>query len=165
MVADSDNRTAMTEIRFYHLHRLPLEAALPKMLERVLQREQRAVVMAGSPERVEALAGHLWTYDDRSFLPHGCAADGFAEDQPIWLTDREENPNGADVLFLTDGALAEGLDGFALCAILFDGRDEQAVGAARGCWKRWRDDGHRLTYWQQTERGWEKKAATHEGEE
>ena len=45
----------MTEIRFYHLQRTALEAALPPMLEKTLERGQRAVVMAGSEERVEAL--------------------------------------------------------------------------------------------------------------
>ncbi len=68
----------MSEIRFYHLQRTRLEAALPKMLERVLERGDRAVVMLGSEERVEALAAHLWTYNDRGFLPHGTVQDGFA---------------------------------------------------------------------------------------
>ena len=45
----------MTEIRFYHLQRATLETALPPMLEKTLERGQRAVVMAGSEERVEHL--------------------------------------------------------------------------------------------------------------
>jgi DNA polymerase-3 subunit chi len=72
----------MTEIRFYHLQRTVLEAALPPMLEKTLDRGQRAVVMAGSEERVEHLADHLWTYSERSFLPHGSARDGNAGLQP-----------------------------------------------------------------------------------
>ena len=63
----------MTEVRFYHLTRSTLESALPKMLEKTRERDQRAVVLAGSPERVEALASFLWTYNDRGFLPHGSA--------------------------------------------------------------------------------------------
>ena len=59
----------MTEVRFYHMTRTGLEAALPQMLEKTLERGQRAVVIAGSEERVEALNGHLWTYRDRTFLP------------------------------------------------------------------------------------------------
>ena len=94
----------MTEVRFYHLTRTPLEGALPRMLAKVVERAQRAVVIAGSEERVEALNARLWTYRDRSFLPHGSAKDGHAEDQPIWLTAADENPNGSQVLFLTDGA-------------------------------------------------------------
>ena len=148
----------MSDVRFYHLVRSPLEAVLPKMLEKTLGRDQKAVVMAGSPERVEALNGHLWTYRDRGFLPHGSEKDGFAEDQPIWLTDKDENPNQAEVLFLTDGATSARIDEFQVCAVLFDGTDEAAVAAARAQWRDFGAQGHEVTYWQQGDRGgWEKK--------
>ncbi len=149
----------MTDVRFYHLQRKPLERALPELLEKVLERGSRAVVMAGSEERVEHLASLLWTYDDRSFLPHGSARDGFAADQPVYLTAEDENPNGAKVLVLTDGASSASVDAFEICCELFDGNDEEAVGAARARWTAYRDAGHAITYWQQTERGgWEQKA-------
>lgn len=148
----------MSEVRFYHLTRTPLETALPQMLDKTLARGQRAVVMAGSPERVEALDGLLWTQADQSFLPHGTAKDGHAADQPIWLTSDDEAPNGAEVLFLTDGADSAQISRFVLCAVLFDGRDEGAVLAARAHWSRLKADGHELSYWQQDERGsWQKR--------
>src|SRR5215468_6345927 len=149
----------MTEIRFYHLQRTGLEAALPPWLEKTLDRGQRAAVIAGSPERVEHLTGHLWTYNDRSFLPHGSGSDGHAEQQPIWLTAEDENPNGAQVLFLTDGAASQQVGRFQLCVELFDGNDEAAVQAARRRWQSYKAAGHQLTYWQQTAQGrWEQKA-------
>ncbi len=73
---------------------------LPKLLEKTLASEKRAVVLAASVDRVEALAAQLWTYDPDSWLPHGTARDGSPEEQPIWLTERDENPNGAAFLFL-----------------------------------------------------------------
>lgn len=150
----------MTEIRFYHLTRKSLEEVLPVMLERTVVRDgRRAVVVAGTSERVESLNAYLWTYDDRVFLPHGSKADGHPAHQPVWLTDMDENPNGARVLFLADGATSKQVDEFDLVCELFDGRDETAVSAARGRWKAYKDNGHALTYWQQTERGgWEQKA-------
>lgn len=149
----------MTEIRFYHLQRKPLERALPELLEKILERGSRAVVMAGSEERVETLAGLLWTYEDRSFLPHGSARDGQAERQPIWLTQTDENPNGADVLVLTDGANSASVGDYSIACELFDGNDPEIVAAARARWTAYKGAGHDLTYWQQTERGgWEKKA-------
>jgi DNA polymerase-3 subunit chi len=150
----------MTEIRFYHLQRTALEAALPPMLEKTLERGQRAVVIAGSAERVEHLTGHLWTYSERSFLPHGSARDGHADRQPVWLTTEDENPNGAQVLFLTDGAASRQVDRFQLCVELFDGNDGAAVQAARSRWQAYKAAGHQLTYWQQTPQGrWEQKAS------
>ncbi len=146
------------EIRFYHMTRTTLEAALPQMLEKTLERGQRAVVRASSAERVEALTSWLWTYRDRSFLPHGSAKDGHGALQPVWLTDQDERPNGAQVLFLTDGAVSQRLDDYELCAVLFDGNDEAALAAAREQWRGLKDSGHDLTYWQQDAQGrWEKK--------
>lgn len=148
----------MTEIRFYHLTRTTLENALPQMLEKTLERGQRAVVLLSSPDRVEALAEHLWTYNDRGFLAHGTQRDGHAAKQPIWLTDKDENPNGGQVLFLADGASSQRLASYELAADLFDGSNSEAVQAARARWKAVRDEGHAATYWQQDERGrWSQK--------
>jgi len=149
----------MTDVGFYHLTATPLEAALPRLLEKVLASGQRAVVMAGSSERVEALNAQLWTYNPGSFLPHGSVADGHAADQPVWLTDKDENPNGAGVLVLTEGVRSAHMDAFARCLDLFDGADAGAVAAARERWTDCRARGFTVTYWQQTAAGgWEKKA-------
>jgi len=149
----------MTEVSFYHLQRQPLEQALPRLLDRVLASGRRAVVMAGSPERIQALNALLWTYDPASFLPHGARGDGFAEDQPIFLTEREERPNGADVLALVDGVMPSFFADFARCLDLFDGNDPQAVEDARGRWRTYKEAGCAVTYWQQSAEGrWEKKA-------
>jgi len=151
----------MTRIGFYHLTRWPLEQALPRLLEKVLASGLRAVVLAGSPERVQALSDRLWTYQPDSWLPHGCARDGEAASQPVWLTHEDENPNGATVLVACDGAVPQAVEGFARCLDMFDGTDPQAVAAARTRWKRWKEEGHVLAYYQQSESGgWVEKAST-----
>jgi len=148
----------VTEVRFYHLTTIGLDRALPQLLEKTLERGKRAVVMARSEERVETLCALLWTYDDRSFLPHGSARDGRAHAQPIWITDQDENPNEASYLFLTDGAESQRLNDYELCALLFDGGDPVAVQAAREQWKGLKADGHELSYWQQDNQGrWSRK--------
>ena len=146
----------MIEYGFYHLTRTPLEPALGRLLERVLASGQRAVVVASSPERLEALNRALWTFGRESFLPHGTREDGFAEDQPVFLTDEADFPNGATVLVLVDGAEVEPPPQFTRCLYMFEGNDEAAVAQARALWQRLRDRGEALTYWQQTERGWQK---------
>lgn len=149
---------AMTDIAFYHLQKSPLEKVLPKLLEKTLATGKRALVRAGSSERAEALATTLWTYDPGGWLPHGTAQDGNAEEQPIWLTETDDNVNGAAFAFLTDGAVLADLASYERCFDLFDGNDPDAVVAARERWKAWKTAGHQLTYWQQNDRGgWEKK--------
>lgn len=156
----------MTKVSFYHLLSAPLEQALPVLLEKSLAAGHRVVLMAGSRERVAYLDAHLWTYDPASFVPHGSARDGMEAQQPIFLTDTDENPNGADLLVLTDGVTSRHLGGFARCLNLFDGQDEQAVTQARAYWKEWGAAGHELIYYQQTERGgWQEKARNKQGEQ
>jgi DNA polymerase-3 subunit chi len=147
----------VAEVGFYHLLAMPLERALPKLLERAVAGGERVVVVAGSEERVDYLDNLLWTYDEASFLPHGAARDGNAARQPIWLAAADENPNGAGIVMLIDGARAD-LAPYRRCLDIFDGNDEAAVAAARQRWSEAKAAGHSLTYWQQTDRGWEKKA-------
>jgi DNA polymerase-3 subunit chi len=149
-----------TEALFYHLERQPLETVLPQLLLRTLERGWRAVVEAGSEERLEALDAHLWTFDEHSFLPHGRKQDGHPERQPIFLTTGPENPNGATVRFLVDGAAPpDDLTGYVRLVLMFDGRDTQAVANARDHWRVLKGKGCAVTYWQQADRGgWERKA-------
>ncbi len=139
----------MTEVSFYHLLTRPLEWALPRLLEKVLERGARAVVMTGSDERVEWLNQQLWTYDPGSFLPHGSARDGNGAGQPIWLTAVDENPNGANFLLLTDGAASDVVASYERCFEVFDGNDETAVAGARQRWSQYKAAGHGVTYWKQ----------------
>lgn len=148
----------MTEIGFYHLTRSGLDRALPQLLGKTIEAGKRALVVLGSEERVKWYDDHLWTHEPASWLPHGAAGRGDAADQPIWLDIEDANPNGATFLFLADGATSENVGSFERCFELFDGHDDDAVTAARARWKAYKDAGHELTYWQQGDRGWEKKA-------
>jgi DNA polymerase III subunit chi len=152
------------EVFFYHLERRGLEDALPELLERTLARGWRALVRTGSDERARALDSHLWTYSDESFLPHGLAREPNPELQPVLLGEAAPRANGAEALFLVDGAGPGdwgGLrdEGYTRAVLIFDGRDADAVAAAREHWKTAKAAGLSAQYWQQSPAGkWEKKA-------
>ncbi len=148
----------MAQVGFYHLTRSDLLQALPQLLGRTLATGQRAIVLCPGDEAVKALDKALWETADPEWLPHGTAADGDPDLQPIWLATDDAAPNDARFLFLVFGAASERLDAFERVFDLFDGNDEAAVVAARERWKTARAGGHALTYWQQGARGWEKKA-------
>lgn len=147
------------EVWFYHLERTGLEQALPDLLEKTLAKGWRALVRSPDPERLEQFDAWLWTWRDDSFLPHGLASEVHADRQPVLLTSELANPNAANALFLIDGADPGPLDDFERCILLFDGRDEAAVSAARARWTAFKAAGHPASYWKQgAERGWEKQA-------
>lgn len=147
----------MTEVWFYHLERTGLDQALPELLEKTLARGWRAVVRTREPERMHHLDDWLWSYRDDSFLPHGPADEPNAARQPIVLTQGMDNPNGAEALFLIDGAEPGELSDYARCMVLFDGRDEAALAWARAQWSLLKGAGLGLSYWRQRDRGWEKQ--------
>ena len=150
----------MTEVLFYHLHGQKPENILPPLLEKSLQRGWRVVVQGASEERMDALDAHLWTYRDDGFLPHGTWRDGEAAMQPVLLTVNDGNPNAATVRFLIDGAgVPEDASAYERIVLIFDGDDEEAVGAARERWTEAKAKGFEATYWQPDEQGrWQRKA-------
>jgi DNA polymerase-3 subunit chi len=150
----------MTEVLFYHLQRQPLEAVLPTLLQKSLERGWRIAVQATSPERVSALDDHLWTFSDEGFLPHCTDREPDAAEQPVVITVAEANPNGAQIRFLVDGAALPGdVASYERLVLMFDGGDPGALAIARDQWKAVKAAGHAATYWQQDPGGrWQRKA-------
>jgi DNA polymerase-3 subunit chi len=148
----------MAEILFYHLETRPLEAVIPLLLEKTLERGWRAVVEVGSRERAEALDAHLWTWRDDSFLAHGLAGDATDALQPILITTESDNPNGATVRFFADRAVPRSGEGYQRLVYLFSAHDPDAVAEARLAFRSLRDQGNEVTYWQQDASGrWVRK--------
>jgi DNA polymerase-3 subunit chi len=151
----------MPEIWFYQLQRRTLDQVLPNLIERTLQRGWRAVVQATTPERLAAIDDLLWTFAEDSFVPHGSAGDGDPELQPVWLTLSSDNPNGAQIRLLVEGAVAEPYADadYSRLILLFDGNDDDALAAARAQWKTLRQRNASLAYWAETEEGgWRQQA-------
>jgi DNA polymerase-3 subunit chi len=145
---------------FYHLQGQTLESVLPVLLEKSLERGWRAAVEVSSAERAKALDDWLWTYAERSFLPHGLDGEPGCEAQPVLITTTQANANAAQIRFLADGArLPDGVAGYERIALIFDGDDPVALEAARADWKAAKAAGLAASYWQQSPEGrWEKKA-------
>lgn len=155
--------TGTAEVLFYHLERKPLVEVLPTLVEKTIGRGWRAVVQAATPERLEALDQLLWTYKEGSFIAHGTAKAGHPDRQPVFLTLAEDNPNGAHVRFMVDGAqfgaLERQLKNYLRVVFMFDGNDDHERGLARSAWTAVKTAGASATYWQQGDGGaWEKKA-------
>lgn len=153
----------MSEVLFYHLEKRALEDVLPGLVERTLARGQRALIRTDSAERAESIDHRLWTWSEESFVPHGRGNDGDAAAQPALISTEHGNPNGAQVVFFVGGALPQAWDGeaagFERIVVLFDGRDAEALAAARGAWSAAKTSGHDVAYWRQADGGkWERQA-------
>jgi DNA polymerase-3 subunit chi len=151
----------MTEVWFYHLQNQPLARALPALVEKAIERGWRVAIQTAGERDLKALDDLLWTYAAESFLPHGLASDPDCERQPVILTHEGGNPNGASLRIYAGEAEVD-LDPasslYKRAILLFDGRVDSEVSAARRQWSRLKTQGFTLAYWQQSEEGrWEQK--------
>ena len=148
----------MTQILFYHLERSKLQQVLPQLLQKTLDRDWRAIVEVKSEKEAKVIDDFLWSYANDSFLPHAIAGANEDSEQPILISDKQDNPNSAKVRFFVNGALPKVSGEYERLVFIFDGHNPEAVDEARTVWKQLKDD-NELAYWQQDTSGqWKKKA-------
>ena len=134
----------------------PRAADAPREVPR---RGWRVVVQVGSEERLDCAR---CPSVDLSARTASCrtapSQDGHAAAQPVWLTATDDNPNGATVRFLADGAEPANYSDYERDRSLRRRRSRRGR-PRRARWSDSKAAGHDATYWQQDERGrWEKKA-------
>lgn len=155
------NFMIMSEIRFYHLQRQSVFDALPPLLSKALSVGKRIYIGAANDALATQLDEYLWTYRAEQFLPHNLAADENAALSPVVISSDVQGvpANQADMYVSVGGAaLPEDLSAYGLLCYVFDGQDAAALTDARALWKSLKDSDADLTYWQQGDTGWQKKA-------
>lgn len=144
----------MTDLGFYQLSSRPLEAVLPKLLEKAYAAGHRVLVCCRDDAQLALLDERLWTYDDGSFLPHGTVGEG----HPILLTTDITAHDGYTLLALPGGVVPTDVTTFDRVLYLFDGNDEAELLQARSDWKLAKANPEvEPVYWKAGETGgWEK---------
>jgi DNA polymerase-3 subunit chi len=147
-----------TDYWFYHLEASTLEGVVPGLLEKTLQKGWRALVKMPA-DKLEQMDNLLWTFRDDSFLPHGRDDEPQSELQPILLSATLDSATGFDAVFLIDGAEIADLADASRAMVMINGRSQDDIQRERGRWKRLKNEGASLAYYQQDDRGrWTKKA-------
>jgi DNA polymerase IIIc chi subunit len=95
----------LSSVRVYRCAQ-PIQV-LSKWLEKAVTSGQRVWVVTQTQDQAKNLDDKLWTYSQRTFLPHGLQGqDQDPKDHPIWIDWAiEDNANQAKTL-----ALLQGLD-------------------------------------------------------
>lgn len=145
------------QVDFYHLTQLPLERALPRIAERVVESGGRLLIVAGDEAMRSRIDQLLWSYASESFLPHGLAGGTDDAHQPVLIAPGPQATNEARNIALVDGVWRDEALAFDRAFHFFD---DEAIGAARLAWKGLGErEGVTRNYWKQNESGrWEKAA-------
>lgn len=146
-------------IDFYHLEKIPLEKALPVILQKAYESGKNVLIKTDLTEQADELNTLLWTYDPNSFLPHGCEKDGFSEKQPIFITNKDHfNPNNASLCVLVHNVPIPLDESFERILYFFNGLNQDSLEKAREQWRTVSNTDAERFYWKQDENGkWENK--------
>jgi DNA polymerase-3 subunit chi len=144
----------MADISVYYPSQTTADKILTKILEKILEQGERALVLVDSEERLSFLNTTLWTYNPNSFLPHGTKEEGQASRQPIWLTLTEENLNEAGVFIGMDGVIPQGdLSAYQRCILIFPQGWEKESPALGEFLRQGKTKGMALTFFRQNPTG------------
>ncbi len=150
----------MGVVMFFHLMQSAPADTLAINAPRALGQGWRVMVRGTDLAALDLLDQALWLKGgDDSFLPHGLEGGPQDADQPV-LIGLGAPVNGAKVLALVDGADATDAEIAAMerVWVLFDGKDDARLQAARSQWKAITAAGHAAQYWSEESGRWEKKA-------
>ncbi len=147
------------QVSFYHLSKTNLEEALPKLLEKVLEIDGKAIVLCNDAGKVKLVDGLLWSVGGKRFIPHATANDNDIEHNPIFVTSTEENPINANFLVNLKFDDSDFYSKFQRTLLVFSGSSDSELNHARGLWKKLKgDSSFELKYYQQNDKGaWEEK--------
>ncbi|RHW16402.1 DNA polymerase III subunit chi [Sphingomonas gilva] len=145
------------QVDFYHLTATPIERALPRIAERVLESGARLLVVSASETQRGQIDKALWTYAPDSFLPHAQAGGERDDGQPVLIAADCAAANGARHIALIDGEWRDDALAFDRAFHFFD---ETGIEAARAAWRGLATrEGVERRYWKQSEGGrWEQVA-------
>lgn len=149
----------MTEINFYVSSSASSDAIyklLPSLLERIVAQKHKVLIACNNEAEVKRVDKFLWECDAEKFIPHGTAANQFAEDQPILITKEDENLNMSDILICLSGKQVKDFSSYLKVIDIFEGSEEQKQ-EGRVRWKDYKEKGYSLSYFTSENGKWMKK--------
>jgi len=91
----------MIKINCYITTQDDLHKTFCQLAEKCYYANLRTNVITQNSDYTKSLDRVLWTYSKKHFIPHATDADSLPEKQPIYITDKLDNPNQADsIMFI-----------------------------------------------------------------
>jgi DNA polymerase-3 subunit chi len=134
-----------TQVDFYLLSASDARTRLLtacRLAEKAFDNGRRVSVRTTGPAETAELDDLMWTFSDRSFVPHAVwpAGDEVAAETPVLISTGEPPESHCDVLVNLGTEVPAGFERYArLCEIVTG--DEAAKAAGRARWRRYRDAG------------------------
>jgi len=151
------------KVSFYHLTKTMLDEALPKLLEKVLETDSKALVLSEEKAEQEKLSKIFWSVGGTRLIPNAIVGDGESDGneelQPVLISSDINNQNNANFLVLTGQSAEDNFSDFQRVLYIFNGNDNEELEFARNKWRSLTaNDNLDLKYYFQDQKGnWQEK--------
>lgn len=88
------------QISVYFINRDNLFKSFCQLAEKCFYSKLHSIVFAKQEEDIKDLDKILWTYSQKHFIPHATMDDPLPEKQPIFISNKYENPNDSKIFIL-----------------------------------------------------------------
>lgn len=146
----------MSKISFYQVMNGEVIKFSCQLLEKCFKSNLKTFVQVKDDSIAEMLDRILWTFAQKSFIPHATDKDPLSAMQPIYISSASECKIDAKGLMLL-GVERVDLKNFDRVMVMIDGLVQDEVSAASIFMDRVRSLGHEVEYYAQNKKGiWEK---------
>ncbi len=144
----------LMQVDFYQLTRDPADKVIPPIAQKILDQEQRLLVVSGDHAQLDQMSKALWSWKPDSFLAHQKTGEGDDSIQPILLSGDPIAGNQARNIALIDGEWREEALQFDRAFYLFP---PERTDNARAAWRALAEaEGVTRNYWRQDGGRWVK---------
>ena len=150
----------MLHIGFYQLGDASVNDVVLMLIQKAHCTGNKVLIFCPNPAAA-AIDDALWSYEQKSWLPHGLDSAPGAELASVWVSsDMSSNPISADHVMLLHGAEPDSWADFERGFVIFDSKSDVQLQQARSQWQRWKTQSEiELAYFTQTaDGGWEQKS-------
>ena len=132
----------MTVVKFAKLERQEKVRLFCQLAQEQFNAGKRVLLCAQDENQAVSLDRFMWTWDKDSFLPHAFS-NGSVDclEEPIAISVREDNPNGASVLIMGHPCSIAYLRKFELVIDFAEVYDKKLAELSRGRFRQYRENG------------------------
>lgn len=142
----------MSKISFYQVMNGEIIKFSCQLLEKCFQNNIITFVQVSDDATKELIDRTLWTFSQKSFIPHATDNDPLPEKQPIYISTRDECPIKAKGLMMI-GVDRLDIKDFERVMVMFDGNVRDDAKRCDALMTSFKNLGHDVEYYAQNEKG------------
>jgi len=138
-------------INFYQTNDI-LHKSIAPILMRILEEKKRALIFCKNEELIRQIDDGLWSFSKTKFIPHGTLEDKIkAENQPVFISNQEENSNNSSYLIMLDQAEDDFIRKFEKSFYFFG---DQNLQESKNLWRYYKSKSANLNFYKKDQDKW-----------